>query len=72
MIRSNPPNDISLMSAIVSTSGRLHSEFVRLLFLQAHRETDRFLQLQEFNLRKQKLDSSTSAARRSPRIFERK
>ncbi len=30
------------MSGIVSTSGRLHSEFVRLLFLQAHRETDRF------------------------------
>jgi hypothetical protein len=25
-----------------STSGRLHSEFVRLLFLQGHRETDRF------------------------------
>ena len=24
------------------TSGRLHSEFVRLLFLQVHRETDRF------------------------------
>ena len=30
------------MSAIASTSGRSHSEFVRLLFLQAHRETDRF------------------------------
>jgi hypothetical protein len=30
------------MPAIPSTSGRLHSEFVRLLFLQAHRETDRF------------------------------
>ena len=30
------------MPAIGSTSGRLHSEFVRLLFLQAHRETDRF------------------------------
>jgi hypothetical protein len=30
------------MSAIASTSGRLHSEFVRLLFSQAHRETDRF------------------------------
>ena len=30
------------MTAIVSTYGRLHSEFVRLLFLQAHRETDRF------------------------------
>ncbi len=28
--------------AIASTSGRLHSESVRLLFLQAHRETDRF------------------------------
>ncbi len=30
------------MTTIVSTSGRLHSEFVRLLFLQAHRETDLF------------------------------
>jgi len=39
---NNPPNAISFMSAIASTSGRLHSEFIRLLFLQAHRETDRF------------------------------
>ena len=39
---NNPPNTISFMSVIASTSGRLHSEFVRLLFLQAHRETDRF------------------------------
>jgi hypothetical protein len=39
---NNPPNIVSFMSAIASTSGRLHSEFVRLLFLQAHRETDRF------------------------------
>ena len=30
------------MTAIASTSGRLHSEFIRLLFLQAHRETDHF------------------------------
>jgi hypothetical protein len=30
------------MTVIVRTSGRLHSEFVGLLFLQAHRETDRF------------------------------
>ncbi len=30
------------MPTITSTSGRLHSEFVRLLFLQAHRQTDRF------------------------------
>jgi hypothetical protein len=39
---NNPPNSISFMPAIASKSGRLHSEFVRLLFLQAHRETDRF------------------------------
>ena len=31
------------MPVIGSTSGRLHSEFIRLLFLQTHRETDRFL-----------------------------
>jgi hypothetical protein len=36
------PNAISFMTAIASTSGRLHSEFIRILFLQAHRETDRF------------------------------
>jgi hypothetical protein len=30
------------MSPMTSTSGRLNSEFVRLLFLQGHRETDRF------------------------------
>ena len=39
---NNPPNAISFMTAIASTSGRLHSEFVCLLFLQTHRETDRF------------------------------
>ncbi len=39
---NNLPNTVSFMTAIASTSGRLHSEFVRLLFLQAHRETDRF------------------------------
>jgi hypothetical protein len=35
---------VSFMSSITSTSGRLHSEFVRLLFLQTHRETDRFFE----------------------------
>ena len=30
------------MSGIPGTNGRLHSEFIRLLFLQDHRETDRF------------------------------
>ena len=36
---NNPPISVAFMPAIASTSGRLHSE---LLFLQAHRETDRF------------------------------
>ena len=39
---NNPPSVVSFMPTIVSTSGRLHSEFIRLLFLQTHRETDRF------------------------------
>ena len=39
---NRPPTAVSFMPAIASTSDRLHSEFVRLLFLQAHRETDRF------------------------------
>ena len=39
---NRPPSAVSFMPAIASTSGRLHSEFVRLLFLQSHRETDRF------------------------------
>jgi hypothetical protein len=39
---NNPPRPVSFMTVIASTSGRLHSEFIRLLFLQTHRETDRF------------------------------
>jgi hypothetical protein len=39
---NNPPSAVSFMPAIASTSGRLHSEFIRMLFLQAHRETERF------------------------------
>ncbi len=39
---NRPSNATSFMPAVASTSGRIHSEFVRLLFLQAHRETDRF------------------------------
>ena len=41
---NRPPSAVSIMPAIASTSGRLHSEFVRLLFLQTHRETDRFFE----------------------------
>ena len=40
---NRPPHAIAFMPPIASTSGSLHSEFVRLLFLQAHRETVRFL-----------------------------
>jgi hypothetical protein len=41
---NRPPSVVSFMTDIGSTSGRLRSEFVRLLFLflQVHRETDRF------------------------------
>ena len=39
---NNSPSCVSFMSCITSTSGRLHSEFVSLLFLQGHRETDHF------------------------------
>jgi hypothetical protein len=60
---NNPPTAVSSMPAVASTFGRLHSEFVRLLFLQGHRETDRFL---EVSLHKPTVVSSTSAARRSP------
>ena len=40
---NNPPNAVSFMPPVTSTSGRLRNEFVLLLFLQAHRETDRFV-----------------------------
>ena len=40
--KNNPPHTVAFMPTIASTSGRLHSEFIRLLFLQTHRETDRF------------------------------
>ena len=32
--------NISFLPAIMSTSDRMHGEFLRLLFLQAHRETE--------------------------------
>jgi hypothetical protein len=38
------------MTAIASTSGRLHSEFIRLLFLQTHWETDLFFATSEVQL----------------------
>ena len=40
-IITTPPHAVAFMPAIASTSGRLHREFIRLLFVQAHQETDR-------------------------------
>ncbi len=36
------PPERYLLNVVANTSGWSHSEFVRLLFLQTHRETDRF------------------------------
>ena len=40
---NRPSNVISFVTVVTSTSGRLHCDLVCLLFLQDHRETDRFL-----------------------------
>ena len=40
---NRPSHPITFMETIPNTSGCLHGEFVCLLFLQTHRETDRFL-----------------------------
>ena len=61
---NRPSNAISFMPAIASTSGRLHSEFVCLLFLKLIWILTAFLQLQEFSLRILPVDSSTSVTRR--------
>jgi hypothetical protein len=63
---NNPSTAISFVPAVASTSGRLHSEFVRLLFRLIGKLTA-FLQLQEFTLLNMTVDSSTSAARLSLR-----
>ena len=62
---NRPPTSISFMPAVVSTSGRFHSEFVRLLFLQAHRETDRFFAASGVQHAQVTSGFSTLAARRS-------
>ncbi len=47
---NNPPSVVSFMVVIVSTSGRLHGEFIRLVFLQDHRETDPFFAVSGFQI----------------------
>ena len=40
--KNRPSNAISFMSDVARSSGPLHCVLVRILFLQTHRETDRF------------------------------
>ena len=39
---NSPSHSVSSMPTVATTSGRLHCELVRFLFLQAHGENDRF------------------------------
>jgi hypothetical protein len=55
---NNPPTSISFMPDVGSNSGRLHSEFVRLLFLHVHRETDRFFAVSGVQLAQSNRDQS--------------
>ena len=49
--------DISFLPAIVSTSTRMHGEFLRLLFLQAHRETEAHFTAAEMSSQRNQSDS---------------
>jgi hypothetical protein len=60
---NNPPSPVSFMPAIASTSGRLHSEFIRLLFLQDHRESDLFFAASGVHLPQSNRGPSTTAVR---------
>ena len=46
---NNPPSSVTFMSTVVNTSGRLHSEFVRLLFYKFIGKLTVSLQFQEFS-----------------------
>ncbi len=50
------------MPVITSTSGRLHSEFIRILFLQDHRETHRLVKVQVYRINLN-LDTKAAALR---------
>ena len=60
---NNPPRGVGFMPAIASTSGRLHSEFIRILVYSLIGKLTVFLQFQEFCQRNQIVDSSTTTAR---------
>jgi hypothetical protein len=60
-----PPNTVAFMSTIVGTNGSLHSDFIRLLFLQSHWETDRFFATSGVQSVKSKLGSTCFHFRRA-------
>ena len=53
---------LDFLPAIASTSGRIHCELLRLLFLHAHRETTRFFEI---------FDDGHARERERGRLFER-
>ncbi len=76
IINTKNGNTISYMSAIDievrrsrspwKVKSRLHSEFVRLIFLQGHRETDRFFATSGVQVTPHDSTSPTSVSRRFP------
>ncbi len=62
---NNPPNVVSLISVIPSTSGRLHSEFISCYSYRLIGKLTDFLQLQEFSLYSMTVDYSLSDVCRS-------
>ncbi len=59
----NPTRGVGFMPVIVSTSGRLHSEFIRILVYSLIGKLTVFLQFQEFCQCNQIVDSSTTTVR---------
>jgi hypothetical protein len=66
-----PSVTVTFIPTVTSTSERLHSEFVRLLFLQTIGKLTTFFQLQEFSSRNLTVDTSTSTVRCSPHRLNR-
>ncbi len=62
---NTPPSTVAFIPGMTSTSGRLHSEFIRPLFLQTHRETDHFFPTSGVQLPESTIRLSISTVRRS-------
>jgi hypothetical protein len=60
------------LPAIAGTNGRLHCDVIRLLFLQAHRETDRFFAASGVQSAESNLGSTYFHFRRAAVLNQRK